>query len=62
MNNFVVEVWKKFDLDTNLELDPSEFEMAILIHKTAKLNRNNPPFRWPLVVNGVEDGVEGNYN
>ncbi len=22
MNNFVVEVWKKFDLDTDLELDP----------------------------------------
>jgi hypothetical protein len=40
MNNFVVEVWKKFDLDTDLELDPchtsskkpevySGFEMAI---------------------------------
>jgi hypothetical protein len=22
MNNFVVKVWKKFDLDTDLELDP----------------------------------------
>jgi hypothetical protein len=41
MNNFVAEVWKKFDLDTDLELVPchtsskkpevnSVFEMAVL--------------------------------